>query len=317
MAKSTKRNISKMRENTTVPKGERLSIDITSSKEKSLGQNKYWLALMDEGTEMLWYEFLKSKDENSEKAYNHIMKMKGWGINISELTIRCDNAPENYSLKKMTERKGMSIKYEFTARGTPQQNGKLERKLRTTWGRTVAMLNSANLKGTIRGKLWAEAVRTATMLNNVLAKERQLCPHEKFFGKMPEYMKKPRIFGELGILKRNKKIFSKLENKGETCMFTGYSDCHAPDTYRLYTLVTKRIVVARDVLWTNDKHGVKGDSEVKQGKAFDVDTNMWIDDDEEEEDTDEMTIITNKRKVRFDIKTNEAHEEKAKRDKDD
>ena len=43
-------------------KGRKLSIDITSSKEKSLGQNKYWLALMDEGTGMLWCEFLKSKD---------------------------------------------------------------------------------------------------------------------------------------------------------------------------------------------------------------------------------------------------------------
>ena len=81
------------------------------------------------------------------------MKMKGWGIDITKLIIRCDNAPENYSLKKETERKGMSVKYEFTARGTPQQNGKLERKLRTIWGRTVAMLNSANIKGKLRGKL--------------------------------------------------------------------------------------------------------------------------------------------------------------------
>ena len=183
LAKSTKKDINKRCKNIATEKGEKLSIDITSSKEKSLGQNKYWLALMDEGTGMLWCEFLKSKDENSDKAYDHIMKMKGWGINLSELTIRCDNAPENYTMKKLTKRKELSIRYEFTARGTPQQNGRLERKLRTILGKTVAMLNSANLKGTLRGKLWAEAVRTATMLDNVLAKEKQLCPHEMFWGK--------------------------------------------------------------------------------------------------------------------------------------
>ena len=157
--------------------------------------------MMDEGTGMLWCEFLKSKDENSEKAFAHIMKMEGWGVDISRLIVRCDNAPENYSLKETTEKQGMSVKYEFTARGTPKQNGKIERKLRTIWGRTKAMLNSANLKGTIRGLLWAEAVRTATMLDNILSKEKELSPYEKFFGKMLLYIIKPRIFGEMGILK--------------------------------------------------------------------------------------------------------------------
>ena len=108
---------------------------------------------MDEGTEMLWCEFLKSKDENEEKAFKHIMKMKGWGIDISKLIIRCDNALENYTLKHTTEEKGMSIKYEFTARGTPQQNGKLERKLRTIWGRAKAMLSGGKMRGTLREKL--------------------------------------------------------------------------------------------------------------------------------------------------------------------
>ena len=35
---------------------------------------------MDEGTGMLWCKFLKSKSENCEKAFAHIMKMKGWGV---------------------------------------------------------------------------------------------------------------------------------------------------------------------------------------------------------------------------------------------
>ena len=91
---------------------------------------------MDEGTGMLWSEFLKTKDESCEVSYNHLMKMKGWNVDINNLTIRCDNAQENYSLKRKIETKGLGTKFNFTARGTPQQNGKLERKLRTIWGRT-------------------------------------------------------------------------------------------------------------------------------------------------------------------------------------
>ena len=50
----------------------------------------------------------------------------------------------------------MGIKYEF---------GKLEGNLRTIWGRTKAMMNSANLRGRMRGKLWVEGLRTATTIN--------------------------------------------------------------------------------------------------------------------------------------------------------
>ena len=85
------------------------------------------------------------------------------------------------------------------------------------------MLNGANLSGRMREKLWAESVRTATMIDVVLCEKGKDCAYKRFFRKEPNYIRKPRIFGELGILKKNKKIFSKLENKGQTCMFVGYS----------------------------------------------------------------------------------------------
>ena len=83
------------------------------------------------------------------------------------------------------------------------------------------MLNGANMKGTIRGKLWAEAIRTATMLDNILHKDKLGCSYKQFFGTMPKYIKKPRIFGKMGVIKKNKKMFAKLENKGQSCIFVG------------------------------------------------------------------------------------------------
>ena len=202
-AKSMQKNLKRMASNPSTERGVRLMIDITSSKEISLGSNKYWLAIMDEGTSMLWCEFLKRKSESADKVMKHIMKMKGWGVDISKMIVRCDNAPENYSLKDLTDRMGIGVKYEFTARGTPQQNGKLERKLRTLWGRTKAMMNAANLKGDIRGKLWAEGVRTSTMIDVILTNAGDTSPYTKFFDQQPKYFSKPRTFGEMGILKKN------------------------------------------------------------------------------------------------------------------
>ena len=291
-AKSMQKNLKRSADDPAVEKGIRLMINITSSRELSLGGNKYWLAMMDEGTSMLWCEFLKKKSQNGERVMKHIMKMKGWGIDISKLTIRCDNAPENYTLKDMTDKKGLGIKYEFTARGTPQQNGKLERKLRTIWGRTKAMLNCANLKGKMRGKLWAECVRTATMIDVVLTKEGETGPYTKFFNQPPKYFSKPRTFGEMGILKKNKKMFSKLENKGQSCMFMGYSEDHSPDTYRLYVLATRRLVIARDVLWLNAKYN---ETETTRIDEPNINTNLWIDsEDEESQEKKKVTFAVSK-----------------------
>ena len=104
------------------------------------------------------------------------------------------------------------------------------------------MMNAANLKGDIRGKLWAEGVRTSTMIDVILTNTGDISPYTKFFDHQPKYFSKPRTFGEMGILKKNKKMFSKLENKGQSCMFVGYSNEHAPDTYRLFVLGTRRRV---------------------------------------------------------------------------
>ena len=102
------------------------------------------------------------------------------------------------------------------------------------------MMNSGNLKDKNRGRLWAEGVRTATMIDVVLSKDGEECPYKQFFSKEPTYIARPRIFGEVGTLKKNKDIFAKLENKGQTCLFVGYSEQHAADTYRLYVLETKK-----------------------------------------------------------------------------
>jgi transposase InsO family protein len=49
--------------------------------------------------------------------------------------------------------KDLNIEFEFTAPNTPQQNGKIERKFATVYGKMRAMLNCVKLTPHLREKL--------------------------------------------------------------------------------------------------------------------------------------------------------------------
>ena len=79
---------------------------------------------MNEGTEMIWSEFLKTKNQSSQRAFDDIVKMQGWRININAMKIKCDNTLENKTLEENTGKAGIGCQIEYTPRGTPQQNEK-------------------------------------------------------------------------------------------------------------------------------------------------------------------------------------------------
>ena len=58
-----------------------------------------------------------------------------------------------------------------------------------------------------------------------------------------------RTFGEMAVIAihEGKKMRSKVDDRGKTCMFVGYAD----DVYRFLNIHTKRIIMSRDVRWLN------------------------------------------------------------------
>ena len=58
-----------------------------------------------------------------------------------------------------------------------------------------------------------------------------------------------RTFGEMAVvaIHEGKKMRSKLDNRGKTCIFVGYAEDHAGDVYRFLNIHTKRIIMSRDV----------------------------------------------------------------------
>jgi len=55
--------------------------------------------------------------------------------------------------KKALDNEGMDIKFEFTARQTPQQNGKVERAFATLYGRMRAMMAAAKWDDNMKHRL--------------------------------------------------------------------------------------------------------------------------------------------------------------------
>ena len=96
------------------------------------------------------------------KLIKHLKKAKDYEVKY----LRCDNAGENLKTKEVCLEEGLGVTFEFTAVNTPQQNGRVERRYATLYGRVRGMLNAAKLIKTFSSGLWAECARTATILDN-------------------------------------------------------------------------------------------------------------------------------------------------------
>ena len=151
----------------------------------------------------------------------------------------------------------MGIKFEYTAPGTLQQNGVVERAFVTLIGRGRAMINYMGFTVKKRQEMWCEAAQTATMLDNVMVQEKGGKPPMKFYGEDPKYAKYLRTFGEIGMtaISSNKVGKTKLDPRGHSSIFVGYSLDHPGDTYCFINLSTERIIHSRDVKWLDKTWG--------------------------------------------------------------
>jgi hypothetical protein len=62
------------------------------------------------------------------------------------------------------------------------------------------------------------------------------------------------MLGDVGAVTTKDKIQSKLTNRGNTCMFVGYTENHSRDVFRMLKLETKAIIHLRDIIWLHKIH---------------------------------------------------------------
>ena len=155
--------------------------------------------MVDEATKYKKSFFLKKKNDQIEVLIDWLEDLKN-KYKSKVQWIRMDNAGENKMLARCCDQNEMGIKFEYTAPGTPQQNGVVERVFVTLIGRGRAMMNHAGFTVKKRQEMWCEAAQTTTMLDNVLVQEKGgKPPHTKFYGEDPKYAKYLRTFGEIGV----------------------------------------------------------------------------------------------------------------------
>ena len=124
----------------------------------------------DEATKYKKSFFLKKKNEQVEPIIDWITALKARHKNQVK-TIRCHIAGENKVRERESDKHEFGIIFEYTAPGTPQQNGVVERAFVTVMGRARAMMNHVRFSMAKIQKLWCGAAQTATMLDNILVQE--------------------------------------------------------------------------------------------------------------------------------------------------
>ena len=228
-------------------------IDICPLKQVNRGGNRHWLIAVDEFSDCSHSFFLSRKIDQIKLIPMWIKGLsRKHGIEIKK--IRLENSGENKSLQKECDKQNLGVIFEFTALGTLRQNSVVETRIPTLVGRARAMLIQAGIDSKGKGEFWCEVISTATNLDSIMVRpDRTKPPYTLIYNKDGKFMKYLRTFGEMAVvaIHEGKKMRSKLDNRGKTCMFVGYADDHSGDVYRFLNIHTKRIIMSRDARWLN------------------------------------------------------------------
>lgn len=145
--------------------------------------------------------------------------------------------------------KNRGITNQTSARYKPQQNGFIEREMRTVDNSAIVMSNRSKLGH----ELWPEAVKCAVYAINRLTDSRdpEITPYENWFGQKPN-SKNLRIFGQRAIVYRPIPWRDgKWDLTGDKMIFVGYSKLFS--TYRFLNEEKGTIIESCDVHFIDKK----------------------------------------------------------------
>mmetsp|Transcript_18815 Transcript_18815/g.23344 ORF Transcript_18815/g.23344 Transcript_18815/m.23344 type:complete len:1201 (+) Transcript_18815:436-4038(+) len=308
-------------------KGNRMFLDIATVKKpkKSVTVNskRNWLIMVDEKTNLKFSKFYQKKNDMVEPVCQLVNKWKGQGINVK--FIRLDNAGENKLLQQRSESTDwkLDVKFEYTARNTPQQNHYAELGFAVLANRGRALMHRANVPEEYRYKVFPYAFETVTKLDGLTVIEldgKVATRYEHWYGRNPAFKDHLRTWGEAGTVTMKVTGTPKIADRGITCMMIGYADNHDGDVYQMLNPKTERVVVTRDVIWLHRmfysksksiseeilRHDSEGESvmiEVETEEAGESKSERNLDGDEDEEN--ELIAVHNNRRKKVSVNWDE------------
>lgn len=234
---------------------------------KSLGESKYYVLCKDSYSSYRFVFFINNKSDipSGIKKIIHQAKLDT-GNDV--LKIVSDQGSEfiNSELSSFLNDRG--IIHSTSAVYTPEQNGMIERDIRTVGEASRTLRLHAKLPK----EFWAEAVNTAVFtLNRVInSRNKEKTPYELWFTKKPRFDNLHR-FGEIAIVRTPGRTRDKLDPKGEPHIFTGYTD--KTNTYRFINPNSHHLIVSCDATFIGTMFH---DSNHAKGHTLDADDMVII-----------------------------------------
>lgn len=211
--------------------GEVIHADLAGPMDvESLQGNLYFLLIKDDNSGHRTAYFLKLKSEVEECIRDYINLIENHvGVNVKIL--RTDNGSEfgSNDLAQFLSEKG--IIHERSAPYTPEQNGRIEREIRTIKDSTRTMLESKDLPES----LWEMAVSFACYVRNrVLDKQSpEITAYEAMFKRKP-IVSHIRIFGSDAYVNVPKvKRKGTWDTRGKRLIFVGFIE-NSTKNFKLY-----------------------------------------------------------------------------------
>ncbi|KAL6565862.1 hypothetical protein OROHE_004917 [Orobanche hederae] len=213
-------------------------------RHKSSCGARYFLTIVDDFSRAVWVYLLVDKTEVF-KMFMSFIAMVERQFSQTIKIVRSDNGTEFNCLLDYFSASG--ILFQTSCVGTPQQNGRVERKHKHLLNVARALRFQANLPI----YFWGESVLAAAHLINrtpssVLSNH---TPFEKLFGYSPFY-NAIRVFGSLCFAHNQNSKGDKFESRSRKCIFVGYP--FGKKGWKLYDLDTNDFFISRDVNFFED-----------------------------------------------------------------
>nr|GEY35258.1 retrovirus-related Pol polyprotein from transposon TNT 1-94 [Tanacetum cinerariifolium] len=185
----------------------------------SINRKKYVLVIIDDYSRYTWTHFLRSKDETPEVLIN-FLRLVQRGLQAQVRIVRTDKDTKflNQTLNAYFAAEG--IHHQTSVARTPKQNGVVERRNRTLVEAARTMLSAAK----VPLFFWAEAIATTCFTQNrsLVIPRHEKTPHHIINDRKPS-VKFFYIFGSLCYIVRDGENLDKMKEKGDACIFVGYS----------------------------------------------------------------------------------------------
>ncbi|CAH9096429.1 unnamed protein product [Cuscuta europaea] len=200
---------------------------------------KSFLTIVDDFSCAVWIYLLMDKKEVYAQFMSFIAMVQ-CQFSKKIQRVQSDNGTEFFGLKKYFHHHG--IIFETSCVGTPQQNGRVERKHR----HILNIARALRFQGNLPIQFWGECILTAGYLINRTPSKilDGKTPFEMLYNQAPRY-DNIRIFGCLCYAHNQRTKGDKFASRSRKCIFLGHP--FGKKGWRLFDLETSEIFISRDV----------------------------------------------------------------------